>query len=272
MTDKVKHILGLSGGKDSAALALLAKELYSEDKIDYFFIDTGYELPETLAFLDRLESKLGYIHRLSTSPQNQTKEDYFRHLLALHHNHLPSPRTQWCVVEMKLKPMKQWLNSYIQQGYKIKNYLSVRADEPKKSSSSDNSEPIECIYPFLSLGITHNDINDILLKSRIALPDYHHWRSRPGCSFCFYQSQIEWLNLMDQHPHLFAEAKSIEQHSNTNKTSEEHNYWQGAQLSLSRIDEPRVKQAIRHNHRNKIAAIHDAKSNESSTVHPLCYK
>ena len=62
MTEKVKHVLGLSGGKDSSALALFVKETYPELDVEYFFTDTGYELPETNEFIDQLEEKLGYIH------------------------------------------------------------------------------------------------------------------------------------------------------------------------------------------------------------------
>ncbi|MCK4842412.1 MAG: phosphoadenosine phosphosulfate reductase family protein, partial [Methylococcales bacterium] len=53
----VRHLLGLSGGKDSAALAI-----YMRDKIpemEYFFADTGAELPETLEFVDLMEDYLG---------------------------------------------------------------------------------------------------------------------------------------------------------------------------------------------------------------------
>ena len=45
----VRHLLGLSGGKDSAALAI-----YMRDKVpdmEYLFADTGAELPETLALI-----------------------------------------------------------------------------------------------------------------------------------------------------------------------------------------------------------------------------
>ena len=46
--EKVRHVLGLSGGKDSAALAIFIKEQYPEihEKIEYFFSDTGAELKE----------------------------------------------------------------------------------------------------------------------------------------------------------------------------------------------------------------------------------
>ena len=51
---KVKHVLGLSGGKDSAALAIYMAREYPELDIDYFFTDTGYELPEVYDFIEKL--------------------------------------------------------------------------------------------------------------------------------------------------------------------------------------------------------------------------
>ena len=57
MADKVRHICGISGGKDSSALAVYMRNLVPE--MEYFFCDTGAELPETYEFLDRLEVSLG---------------------------------------------------------------------------------------------------------------------------------------------------------------------------------------------------------------------
>ena len=54
----MRHILGISGGKDSAALAvMLHKEI---PELEYIFCDTKKELPETYDFLDRLEARLGH--------------------------------------------------------------------------------------------------------------------------------------------------------------------------------------------------------------------
>ena len=62
-----RHILGLSGGKDSAALAIYLKDQRRDDRIDYFFCDTGAELREVYEYLDRLEDYLGRpIERLSS--------------------------------------------------------------------------------------------------------------------------------------------------------------------------------------------------------------
>ena len=54
---ETKHILGLSGGKDSAALAVYEQK-YPDLDIEYFFTDTGYELKETYDFLNKLKTRL----------------------------------------------------------------------------------------------------------------------------------------------------------------------------------------------------------------------
>ena len=57
MEEKIRHILGLSGGKDSSALAIYMRDKVPE--MEYAFCDTGKELPETYEFLDRLETFFG---------------------------------------------------------------------------------------------------------------------------------------------------------------------------------------------------------------------
>ena len=51
MSIKTKHVLGLSGGKDSSALAVHMNNHYPDLDIEYFFTDTGYELKETYDYL-----------------------------------------------------------------------------------------------------------------------------------------------------------------------------------------------------------------------------
>ena len=53
----MRHVCGISGGKDSTALAI-----YMRDRIpnmEYFFSDTGAELKETYEYIDRVEVFLG---------------------------------------------------------------------------------------------------------------------------------------------------------------------------------------------------------------------
>ena len=54
---KVRHVLGLSGGKDSTALAIYLRDRIPE--MEYFFCDTNKELPETYEYIEKLEAFLG---------------------------------------------------------------------------------------------------------------------------------------------------------------------------------------------------------------------
>ena len=75
MEKGVRHLLGLSGGKDSSALAIYMRDRVPE--MEYFFSDTGKELPETYDFLDRLEAFLGKpIVRLNMDPDSSKNRDF----------------------------------------------------------------------------------------------------------------------------------------------------------------------------------------------------
>ena len=52
-TESVKHVLGLSGGKDSSALAIYMRDNYPDLDIEYFFTDTGEELDEVYEYLKK---------------------------------------------------------------------------------------------------------------------------------------------------------------------------------------------------------------------------
>ena len=52
---KVRHVLGISGGKDSAALAIYMRQKYPTLKVEYYNSDTGCELEETEKLVDNLE-------------------------------------------------------------------------------------------------------------------------------------------------------------------------------------------------------------------------
>ena len=72
---KIRHVLGLSGGKDSSALAVYMRDRVPE--MEYFFSDTGKELQETYDFLDRLEAFLGKpIVRLNMNADANSNRDF----------------------------------------------------------------------------------------------------------------------------------------------------------------------------------------------------
>ena len=87
---KVRHILGISGGKDSAALAIYLKQKYPQLKIEYYNSDTGCELAETELLIERLSAYLGTIKRLRAA-EGSPEPTPFEHFLKAAGGFLPSP-------------------------------------------------------------------------------------------------------------------------------------------------------------------------------------
>jgi len=195
-TKKPRHILGLSGGKDSSALAVYMRSRVPE--MEYVFCDTGKELPETYEYLANLEAFLGKsIVRLNA-------ERGFDHWLQVYGGYLPSSRMRWCTRQLKLKPFEKYVGND-----EVVSYVGIRADEDREGYISTKPN-IKARFPFKEDGITHADVLRILKDVGLGLPEYYSWRSRSGCSFCFFQRKEEWVGLLDRHPDLFEEAKAYE--------------------------------------------------------------
>jgi hypothetical protein len=204
---KEKHVLGISGGKDSAALAVYMRDYYPEIDIDYFFTDTGKELPEVYDFLGKLEGYLGKpVIRLNPDRD-------FDYWLMHHNNFLPSAQARWCTICMKLKPFEKWVKEYLKKGYTVYSYVAIRSDEEYREGYQSRQENLIIKLPFKENGIDKAGVIDILNNSGLGLPEYYKWRSRSGCTFCFFQRKIEWVHLLEIHPDAFEEAKKYEKTS-----------------------------------------------------------
>jgi hypothetical protein len=202
-----RHVLGISGGKDSAALAVFVRQTYPELDVDYFFTDTGKELPEVYEFLGRLEGFLGKpIARLN--PRRD-----FDFWLREYSHFLPSPQTRWCTRQLKLAPFEQWVRPMLAAGDKVTTYVAIRADEEYREGYSSKHPNLFVSLPFREAGIDKRGVMDILDSSGVGLPKYYDWRSRSGCTFCFFQQKIEWVKLRERHPEAFEEAKTYEKNA-----------------------------------------------------------
>lgn len=210
MDNKEKHVLGISGGKDSAALAVFMRDNYPEIEIEYFFTDTGKELPEVYEYLSRLEGYLGK-PILRINPDRD-----FDFWLMQHNNFLPSPQARWCTIKMKLKPFEDWVKPFLKDGYTVYSYVAIRSDEEYREGYKSKNENLKIKLPFAENGIDKQAVINILEHSGLGMPEYYKWRSRSGCTFCFFQRKIEWVHLMKEHPEAFKEAKAYE------KTAAEH--------------------------------------------------
>jgi len=173
------YVLGISGGRDSAALAVYMRQAYPNLDIDYFFTDTGKELPEVYEFLGRLEGFLGRpIVRLN--PHRN-----FDFWLREYNNFLPSAQTRWCTRQLKLLPFEQWIRPILNAGERITSCVAIRADEDYRQGYTAKHPHLTVRLPFREAGIDKTGVLEILESSGVGLPKYYDWRSRSGCTFCF---------------------------------------------------------------------------------------
>ena len=90
---------------------------------------------------------------------------------------------------------------------------------------------------------------ELLDSAGLGLPEYDTWRTRSGCTFCFFQQKIEWVRLMEHHPDKFEEAKTYQ------KTAVEHGSpftWSQGE-SLEELAQPERIEAIRRDHEQRLA-------------------
>lgn len=242
-----RHIMNISGGKDSSALAIYMRDrdLWRErlgksidlpsEKIEfeYAFCDTREELTETYEYLDKLEAYLGKkIMRLSS-------DRGFKHWMEVYGNFLPSPQMRWCTVQLKIKPFERFVGDD-----PVVSYVGIRADEDRDGYISKKAN-IEAVFPFKEDGVDRDDVIRILEESGAGLPDYYKWRTRSGCYFCFFQRKSEWVGLKENHPDLYEKAKSYEKFDENRGTT--YTWSEGESLaeleSPERISEIKAHQA-----------------------------
>lgn len=224
---KIRHILSLSGGKDSAALAVYMRDRISD--MEYIFHDSGKELPETYEYLARLEAFLG------KKIVNTTPDHDFDKWLNTYGGMIPSAQRRWCTKMLKLRPFEAYVG--VDQ---VINYVGIRADEEREGYISHKGN-IKAVYPFIEDGLVLKDIIRILEEAGLGLPTFTKWgRTRSGCFFCFYQQKIEWVRLKENHPDLFEEAKKYEY---ANKKNGNPFYWNSSE-SLEDLEKPERMQEI----------------------------
>jgi 3'-phosphoadenosine 5'-phosphosulfate sulfotransferase (PAPS reductase)/FAD synthetase len=194
-----RHILSLSGGKDSTALALYMRDRVPQ--MEYVFCDTGEELAETYDYLLKIEAQLG----VKITKLNPVRR--FRHYLDLYRGVLPDPRTRWCTRMLKLRPFEEYIGDD-----PVYLYVGIRADEPSRTGYISTKPNIKPRFPFVEDGVTHRDVLRLLNNSGLGLPQYYTWRSRSGCYFCFFQQRREWIGLLEKHPELYWKAADFEKH------------------------------------------------------------
>ena len=139
----------------------------------------------------------------------------------------------------------------LDDGMTVHSYVAIRSDEEYREGYSSKRDNLIVRLPFKEAGIDKPGVLDILEGAGLGLPKYYEWRTRSGCTFCFFQQKIEWVRLKEQHPEAFEEAKAYE------KDAVEHGSpftWSQGE-SLEELERPERVAQIRENHGQRLARM-----------------
>jgi len=185
----IRHVVGLSGGKDSTALALRLAEVEPRD-YTYICTPTGHELDSMLAWWDRLEVILGKpLVRITNHGRTLTD-------LINIHNALPNNRQRWCTRQLKIEPTIAWCV----RNAPVKLYVGLRVDEDEQEGIY--GDLVHSDFPFRRWGWGIGNVWDYLESKGLAdcIP------IRTDCYDCYDQKIREWWALWKHHPDLFEQA------------------------------------------------------------------
>jgi 3'-phosphoadenosine 5'-phosphosulfate sulfotransferase (PAPS reductase)/FAD synthetase len=186
----VRHIVGVSGGKDSVALALRLREVEPETDWEYLITPTGDELPPMLEHWSNLERLLGKSFiRVSAQTLNG---------LIQIHSALPNFRQRWCTRQLKIEPTIAWCV----RNAPVINHVGLRADEEEREGIY--GELVQSRFPFREWGWGITEVRSYLAERGITIP------KRTDCARCYHQRLSEWRDLWRDYPEIYADAVAQE--------------------------------------------------------------
>ena len=154
-------MLGISGGKDSAALAIYLKDKYPALGIDFYTCDTKCELAETEQLVERLRSYLGRITTLQAA-KGSPEPTPFDHFLKINGGFLPSVQQRWCTQKMKLAEFEKYVGDD-----PVVSYVGIRGDEDRDGYVSSKPN-IQSVFPFRRNIWSIDVINKVLSNDNIS--------------------------------------------------------------------------------------------------------
>lgn len=195
--DGVAHVVALSGGKDSACMALMLQEREPRP-YTYVYTPTGDELPEMVEHMARVQELLG--HEIITLTNGTLKS------ISEEQGMLPNCHARFCTRILKLKPFGR----FVEQSQPAICYVGLRVDEDEREGTRPGGDSvgieasIKQDFPFQRWDIGLNDVLAYLGKRGIVIPQ------RTDCARCPYQKLGEWYNLWLTYPTIYADAENDE--------------------------------------------------------------
>ena len=197
--DKPKHVLSFGAGLNSTALLVyLVEKEYPLDEV--VFADTGGETPKTYAHLKVTEEYLRLHNiplRIVTSKHGTLYDTCNRRKV------IPSQIWRWCTRDKKITPI---YSHYRILGLPIVQYLGISYEE--RDRAKESGDPlITNSFPLIENKIDRQGCMDIIMLADFDFPA----PSRSGCFFCPFNNIARWVEIYQNHPDLFLQAKKLEE-------------------------------------------------------------
>ncbi len=214
----MKHIVGISGGKDSTAMAIILKEREPRD-YQFAITPTGRELPPVLEHWKRLEDIL-------ESPLVHVPAPTLNEKI-IQQRSLPNVWMRWCTRMVKIEPFMAWVGSQSP----ATTYIGIRADEvlgdkPREGTDWKGIVGVVQDFPLVRFGWGINKVVSFLEEKKIVIP------ARTDCDICFFQRLIEWYDLWRLYPDRWREGEAYESFTGHTFRSPQRDSWPASMVGL----------------------------------------
>jgi hypothetical protein len=188
-------ILSLGAGVNSTALLVLK----SQGKIDFdlaVFADTGGENPETYQYIEEIIKPFCSKHQITLAfikrPGANLYEDSIERKI------IPTRMFRSCTDKFKKRALKKFVLARFPDE-QVNFLIGIASDEAHRAIECEGNS-----YPLIELNLNREGCIKIIKDAGLPVP------VKSGCFFCPFTPKQGWLNLLKNHPDLYAKAEALE--------------------------------------------------------------
>jgi 3'-phosphoadenosine 5'-phosphosulfate sulfotransferase (PAPS reductase)/FAD synthetase len=221
-----KNIISFSGGKDSTAMLLMMIEK-REHVDEIVFFDGGWEFPEMLRHIDKVEQHIG---RPITRLYPEKSFDYYlsEHVLTTGPNkgargyRWPWFKMRWCT-RIKIRTIQDHLKQYGKENIDYIEFIGIAADEIKRVKNKK--------YPLVEWGVTEKQALEYCYSKGFDWEGLYNWNSRVSCFCCPLQGKKRLFNIYKNRPELIQKMLEMDRRIYSMKYDRNNRFCNGQSLS-----------------------------------------
>lgn len=199
-----KIFVSTSGGKDSIACLIYARQHYPKDKVEAVWVNVGWDFPSLYPYMiwiaDKLDIKLNMVNVPTPFP-----------IIAAALGFLAYKNT-WCGPEAKFISIESFFDQlpkgdYISFEGSRRAESNRRSGRPWFSSASESFVKYPTYRPVLEM--SDREVCNYCVGNTCPLLPGYRVNDRSGCYLCPNQTLQGWAVLRMQHPNLFAKTVKL---------------------------------------------------------------